>query len=271
MKNKATHIGTCQLCGCTQMLPNGRLAKHGYQVHSGWGFVGTCRGSHEVPFEQSCEYTKEITADAEISISKYDPAADPRPTAPANLPNKGERFCNPEELAILKAWQAVIRPWNERQNNHRNLKAFVAFQKPRIAGWSVKPLTARAEEQTAKSEAVKRKADIRTATAHVKTAKRDLSRLLDSARDLGYRFQNERVMAKDIMDYHNNTAFYTKANKDVDAKCKRLSGNHSTALKVAANIRSLFNDEEALTIASDIELAHSLLLKAHAEYAALAA
>jgi hypothetical protein len=49
---KAINDGTCQICGCRQRLPNGRLAKHGYAVR--WNmFVGGCSGSGELPFEQS--------------------------------------------------------------------------------------------------------------------------------------------------------------------------------------------------------------------------
>jgi hypothetical protein len=49
---KAINDGTCQICGCRQRLPNGRLAKHGYTTR--WGFFsGTCTGSGELPFEQS--------------------------------------------------------------------------------------------------------------------------------------------------------------------------------------------------------------------------
>lgn len=51
-KSKATHQGTCQICGATQKLPNGRLALHGYTTR--WGFFsGVCTGSRHLPFEQS--------------------------------------------------------------------------------------------------------------------------------------------------------------------------------------------------------------------------
>lgn len=46
----ATHQGTCQICGRQQMLPKGKLAKHGYTTR--WGFFsGTCTGSDRMPFE----------------------------------------------------------------------------------------------------------------------------------------------------------------------------------------------------------------------------
>lgn len=48
---KATHRGTCQVCSRVQKLPNGVLAKHGYQVLGGF-FEGTCFGSGHLPLEQ---------------------------------------------------------------------------------------------------------------------------------------------------------------------------------------------------------------------------
>lgn len=47
----ATHIGHCQVCGNKQMLPGGKLSKHGYTKR--WGFFdGTCTGAEALPFEQ---------------------------------------------------------------------------------------------------------------------------------------------------------------------------------------------------------------------------
>lgn len=49
---KATHEGTCQICGSTQKLPSGLLSKHGYTVN--WGFFsGVCNGEGHAPFEKS--------------------------------------------------------------------------------------------------------------------------------------------------------------------------------------------------------------------------
>jgi hypothetical protein len=51
---KATHEGTCQVCGAAQKLPAGKLAKHGYTTR--WGFFeGVCEGAGHLPFEQSME------------------------------------------------------------------------------------------------------------------------------------------------------------------------------------------------------------------------
>lgn len=49
---KATHKGTCQVCGRGQKLPNGNLSLHGYTTE--WGFfAGTCHGALFLPFELS--------------------------------------------------------------------------------------------------------------------------------------------------------------------------------------------------------------------------
>ena len=59
----ATHTGICQLCGKRHMLPGGKLAKHGYTVDYGY-FNGTCRGSDELPFEQSKDVAEKALAGA---------------------------------------------------------------------------------------------------------------------------------------------------------------------------------------------------------------
>ena len=51
---KATHKGTCQICGASQKLPKGQLSKHGYTVDYGF-FSGVCTGAHGLPFEQSTD------------------------------------------------------------------------------------------------------------------------------------------------------------------------------------------------------------------------
>lgn len=64
---KATHKGTCQVCGAVQKLPRGRLAAHGYTTK--WGFFsGTCSGSHHLPFEQSKNLIDSCIVSAQASI-----------------------------------------------------------------------------------------------------------------------------------------------------------------------------------------------------------
>lgn len=63
MTRTATHKGHCQICGHFQKLPGGTLAKHGYTTR--WGFFeGTCRGAHNLPFEQSIDLIEDAIAGA---------------------------------------------------------------------------------------------------------------------------------------------------------------------------------------------------------------
>lgn len=64
---KATHSGTCQICGNFQKLPNGLLSTHGYTVQ--WGFFsGTCRGSKGLPFEQSTDLIEKMIENCKTEI-----------------------------------------------------------------------------------------------------------------------------------------------------------------------------------------------------------
>jgi hypothetical protein len=57
----ATHVGECQGCGRTQMLPEGRLSLHGYTVR--WGFFeGVCQGAAHPPLEVSKDLCIQLAA-----------------------------------------------------------------------------------------------------------------------------------------------------------------------------------------------------------------
>jgi hypothetical protein len=58
---KATHNGTCQVCGREQALPYGKLSKHGYDVPFHY-FRGTCPGAEFLPLEQSREQADNVAA-----------------------------------------------------------------------------------------------------------------------------------------------------------------------------------------------------------------
>lgn len=60
MKAKATHRGTCQLCGRAHKIDTkyGTVAKHGFTKEHGF-FNGTCRGSDNKPLEVSCALLRE--------------------------------------------------------------------------------------------------------------------------------------------------------------------------------------------------------------------
>ena len=65
---KATHEGTCQICGSTQKLPSGVLSKHGYTVN--WGFFsGVCNGEGHAPFEKSTDAIEGMIKSVKASLS----------------------------------------------------------------------------------------------------------------------------------------------------------------------------------------------------------
>lgn len=85
MPKAATQKGSCQCCGKWHKLPDGLLAKHGYHVM--WGhFNGVCRGSDELPFEESCALIENFIAEAEQYLEQLNthcaklcqPASQPR-------------------------------------------------------------------------------------------------------------------------------------------------------------------------------------------------
>lgn len=63
---KATHKGTCQVCGRVHRInvKSGMLAKHGYTIDWGW-FNGVCSGADNLPYEKSCELVKRSIEQAE--------------------------------------------------------------------------------------------------------------------------------------------------------------------------------------------------------------
>lgn len=65
----ATHYGTCQVCGRRQLLPGGKLSKHGYTKQ--WGFFnGTCWGADHLPFEQDISLIERAIAMAEDTAQR---------------------------------------------------------------------------------------------------------------------------------------------------------------------------------------------------------
>lgn len=74
--SKATHNGTCQVCGRVQAVrPNGLVAKHGYRVADFGYFMGTCTGSDEMPLEVSKEIATDTIEHLEAFAAQQDRAA----------------------------------------------------------------------------------------------------------------------------------------------------------------------------------------------------
>lgn len=59
---KAIQIrGNCQCCGREHAVVDGKMAKHGYTVESGW-FQGVCAGKHFAPIQVSRDDTDKLIA-----------------------------------------------------------------------------------------------------------------------------------------------------------------------------------------------------------------
>jgi len=146
MKNKATHIGTCQICAHVQMLPNGVLANHGYNVEYGFGHVGTCRGSGHLPFEIDNKLATSSKEIAEQAIAEYEATNDTAPVA-SDISHtwyiKSDKNCSPEELQ----YRNDMKAYRSRVSLNNSRKEYVAWQKSRLANWSVKPLKTRDDEE----------------------------------------------------------------------------------------------------------------------------
>ena len=116
---RATHKGTCQVCGREQMLPRSNLSLHGYQVK--WNmFTGTCPGSEELPFEQDKALAEKYLASAmrdQIAAVEYaveletcDPA-DHRAWVQVRVPEKRYGFGSTyrDEVHVLELLPALTR------------------------------------------------------------------------------------------------------------------------------------------------------------------
>lgn len=166
MKNKATHYGTCQLCGSLQKLPNGVLANHGYQIH--WHeFHGTCPGSGQLPFEVARDF-----AEYHIALSNNFLARTPVPAKPPVTVN----WKSPEAVTYRNIMDSI-----------RAHKGLIAFLRPRCDNWKVKPLREVAEEDT-KAETIKvASRNVRQLAGLRNDAKWALSLAIDAVSDhVGY-------------------------------------------------------------------------------------
>jgi len=73
---KAIQIrGNCQCCGREHAVVDGRMAKHGYTVESGW-FKGVCAGKHFAPIQVSREQTDTLIASVRKQVLEMIAKAD---------------------------------------------------------------------------------------------------------------------------------------------------------------------------------------------------
>lgn len=180
--NRATHLGTCQCCLRVQMLPNGILAKHGYQVAfrgQGGFFSGVCRGSGDSPFELSCEAMKRFVAEASLEAGRLQLAIEQVEQNAILFPTQGwyeERFAvggkfywrwvyiqyhdhvigntgkryaweTSSNLATAQAARGNGKYIAKLQAEQKQLRDFINDRLEKIANWTwtIKPLIERTE------------------------------------------------------------------------------------------------------------------------------
>lgn len=73
---KATHNGTCQVCGRAHARRPSGIAQHGYTVDHGY-FQGVCDGAHNPPIEESTELLDATVARLRASVARLRAAQAP--------------------------------------------------------------------------------------------------------------------------------------------------------------------------------------------------
>lgn len=101
----AVSIGTCQACFHRQKIRNGVLVLHGYQRPGIGSIVGTCRGTDELPYEESCEVTKQVRANFQRQL-------DANRDAIARLEDR-------PETVEYRAQEYVPATWENRRSSYR--------------------------------------------------------------------------------------------------------------------------------------------------------
>jgi len=190
----ATHYGSCQLCGSLQKAPGGYLAKHGYDVAYGF-FNGVCRGSHELPYEVSCDLLVSVLAGIKISIANYVEAPKPERTTPGRY-EQGYNRAKLERSAQWVADERAAAQWVAGKAQHAANQQFVPFAEARIAAWVPAALipvaTVEAREQAVKGA----RKGIQALSKAVDAAKRALTKNIEFYRSTVESAANVEFYAK---------------------------------------------------------------------------
>lgn len=242
----ATHYGTCQLCGSLQKAPGGYLAKHGYDVQYGF-FNGVCRGSHELPYEESCDLLVAVLAGIKVSIETYVQEPAPKRTTPSKF-TPGYLKAKREQDPVWVAEERADAEWRAKEAQYWANVRFVPFAESRIAAWAPAALipveTVEAREQAVKNarkgiQALSKAADV---------AKRALTKNLD--------FYRSTVEDAANADFYAAKAAFFAANPGVifwpgaaKAKFVTAGGNNVTTVpKLIAQLREFGFTEHADTV-----------------------
>lgn len=122
---KATHNGTCQVCGRVQAVGvnSGNLAKHGYTVQ--WNFFsGTCEGADRAPMEKArgyCDATRQRLLDTaaayesmtaedvkSVSIEHKRPGGYERTTTVFHSADELQPFIDENPTYSLYTWDRMV-------------------------------------------------------------------------------------------------------------------------------------------------------------------
>lgn len=158
--NRATHYGTCQICGSLQKAnrKTNRLADHGYTL--AYGFQsGTCTGSGELPFEVCKAYAEEVLALYKRQVAEF--VETPRPESTAK--NRWEKC-------------PKITAWKLAQYEQAACKNYIFWAEPRLANWAPSAQKTVREVEAVEVSAKASRTGIRALSGAVKLAKRDLSK-----------------------------------------------------------------------------------------------
>ena len=121
---KAIQIrGNCQCCGREHAVVDGRMAKHGYTVESGW-FKGVCAGKHFAPIQVSREQTDTLISSVREQVLEMIAKADLvasgeiKPTTITRHPHskKAMEFIPFAEATVYEQRDAIrALEWNYRR------------------------------------------------------------------------------------------------------------------------------------------------------------
>jgi len=118
---KATHNGTCQICGNEQAVnaKTGKIAKHGYTVEWGY-FEGVCPGSNELPLQKGQSAARDMMLHLDNQAERDDIDAKGEITTVTVLTRdiRKSRVTVDREgyeaLGYLRSWDSVISMERDR-------------------------------------------------------------------------------------------------------------------------------------------------------------
>jgi hypothetical protein len=226
------------------MLPNGRLAKHGYSVDYGYGFVGTCLGSHQLPFETSKDFLAKMVADFNTCIASHIPAEVRVIDSAFSALLRESRKTFPTLTAEEKAEVAAYRKAVEHNRQQVSRQQFVAYQTPRLNKWSAQPLKERAAEESIADTKKAINKGIRLAARTRDDAKWAWSKAIDKLRKVAGEYANR--------PFHASRDAAGNANHDLYVDFPYEATNTSAKITAMARLHCQ-NAPEIVAMANEVD------------------